>query len=116
MLRLQLAVEVAAPLARPIIVAAFDACEDLGVHFLAMEFIDGRDLEALVNSGGPANWPGNPLRQPLRGGWVSSSASNRSTGIGLIALHRACLIASPTRFWNSTSDAGRWSIDDGKHP
>ena len=46
-------VEVAARLDHPNIVAALDASEDRGVHFLAMEFIEGQDLEALVTSGGP---------------------------------------------------------------
>ncbi len=52
-LRFRREVEVAARLDHPNIVAALDASEDRGVHFLAMEFIDGQDLEALVTAGGP---------------------------------------------------------------
>ena len=52
-LRFRREVEVAARLDHPNIVKALDASEDRGVHFLAMEFIEGQDLEALVSSGGP---------------------------------------------------------------
>jgi len=52
-LRFRREVEVAARLDHPNIVAALDASEDRGVHFLAMEFIEGQDLDALVTSGGP---------------------------------------------------------------
>jgi len=52
-LRFRREVAVAARLDHPNIVAALDASEDRGVHFLAMEFIEGQDLEALVTSGGP---------------------------------------------------------------
>jgi len=52
-LRFRREVEVAGRLDHPNIVKALDASEDRGVHFLAMEFIEGQDLEALVISGGP---------------------------------------------------------------
>ena len=42
-LRFRREVEVAARLNHPNIVAALDASEDRGVHFLAMEFIEGQD-------------------------------------------------------------------------
>jgi serine/threonine protein kinase len=52
-LRFRREVEIAARLDHPNIVKALDASEDRGVHFLAMEFIEGQDLDSLVSSGGP---------------------------------------------------------------
>jgi serine/threonine protein kinase len=52
-LRFRREIEVAARLDHGNIVAALDASEDRGVHFLAMEFIDGQDLDSLVSSAGP---------------------------------------------------------------
>ena len=52
-LRFRREVEIAARIDHPNVVKALDASEDRGVHFLAMEFIEGQDLEALVSSGGP---------------------------------------------------------------
>ena len=52
-LRFRREIEVAARLDHPNIVKALDANDDRGVHFLAMEFIEGQDLDALVSSGGP---------------------------------------------------------------
>lgn len=46
-------VQAAAQLSHPHIVAAFDAEEVDGVHFLAMEFIEGISLARLVAEGGP---------------------------------------------------------------
>lgn len=46
-------VRVAARLSHPNIVAALDAREQDGVHFLITEFIDGIDLDALVRRDGP---------------------------------------------------------------
>jgi serine/threonine protein kinase len=46
-------VEAAAKLEHPNIVAAYDADEAAGVHFLVMQFIDGVDLSALVKKSGP---------------------------------------------------------------
>ncbi len=46
-------VEAAAKLNHPNIVAAFDADEAQGVHFLVMEFVDGADLAQLVKKQGP---------------------------------------------------------------
>jgi serine/threonine-protein kinase len=45
--------EVAARLRHPNIVAAYDAGEHHGVHYLAMEFIDGTDLARVVREQGP---------------------------------------------------------------
>ena len=46
-------VRAAARLTHPHIVAALDAREQDGVHFLITEFIDGQDLQAMVKDGGP---------------------------------------------------------------
>lgn len=46
-------VEAAARLEHPHIVAAYDADESAGTHFLAMQFIEGRDLASLVQESGP---------------------------------------------------------------
>ena len=46
-------VEAAAKLRHPNIVAADDADEAKGTHFLVMEFVDGSDLSALVKKHGP---------------------------------------------------------------
>ena len=46
-------VEAVAKLTHPNIVAAYDADEHYGMHFLAMEFVDGADLEHYVIKNGP---------------------------------------------------------------
>jgi serine/threonine-protein kinase len=46
-------IEAAAKLTHPNIVAAYDAGEANGVRFLAMEYVDGIDLERLVREVGP---------------------------------------------------------------
>lgn len=46
-------VQAAAKLNHPNIVTAFDADQADGVHFLVMEFIEGKDLSALVKKNGP---------------------------------------------------------------
>jgi serine/threonine protein kinase len=51
--RFQREVEAAAKLSHPNIVAAFDADEARGVHFLVMECVDGQDLSSLVKEHGP---------------------------------------------------------------
>src|SRR5262249_4714240 len=59
--RFQREVAAAARLDHPNIVRILDASQDRGVHFLAMEFIDGRDLRSIVASGGPL-----PMDQVIR--------------------------------------------------
>ena len=51
--RFQREVEAAAKLSHPNIVAAYDADEANGVHFLVMEYVEGSDLSALVKKNGP---------------------------------------------------------------
>jgi len=46
-------VEAAAKLTHPHIVAALDANEARGVHFLVMDYVEGSDLAALVKKNGP---------------------------------------------------------------
>ena len=46
-------VQAAAQLIHPNIVAAFDAAEEDGRHFLVMEFVDGVDLQSYVDQHGP---------------------------------------------------------------
>jgi serine/threonine protein kinase len=51
--RFQREVEAAARLEHPNIVAAHDADESGGIHFLVMQYVDGADLSALVKKNGP---------------------------------------------------------------
>jgi len=46
-------VEAAAKLSHPNIVTAFDASEHQGMHYLAMEYVEGRDLASIVKDRGP---------------------------------------------------------------
>ena len=55
--RFQREVEVAAKLRHPNIVAADDAAEFKGIHFLVMEFVEGQDLSKLVKTNGPIDVP-----------------------------------------------------------
>jgi tRNA A-37 threonylcarbamoyl transferase component Bud32 len=51
--RFEREVKVAARLEHPNVVAALDADEVQGLHFLVMEFVEGKDLASLVKSAGP---------------------------------------------------------------
>lgn len=51
--RFQREVEAAARLEHPNIVMAFDADEAAGLHFLVMQYIDGKDLATIVKEQGP---------------------------------------------------------------
>ena len=46
-------VEAAAKLAHPNIVTAYDAGEHQGMHYLAMEYVEGKDLATVVKEHGP---------------------------------------------------------------
>jgi len=46
-------VRAAARPSHPNVVAAYDASEHEGIHYLAMEYVDGKDLAAIVNERGP---------------------------------------------------------------
>jgi len=62
-------IHAAALLDHPNIVAALDADEDRGVHFLTMEYIDGIDLDGFVKNGGALSVPEaiNYVMQASRG-------------------------------------------------
>lgn len=51
--RFEREVKAAARLFHPNIVAAYDADEHHGIHFLVMEFVDGQDLSSVVQTQGP---------------------------------------------------------------
>src|SRR5262245_56910441 len=55
--RFQREVQAAARLSHPNIVAAFDADEARGMHFLVMEYVEGTDLSSLVKKQGPLSVP-----------------------------------------------------------
>ncbi|MFC1597855.1 serine/threonine-protein kinase, partial [Planctomycetota bacterium] len=51
--RFQREVKAAARLSHPNVVTAYDADEERGVHFLVMEYVEGRDLAVVVEKEGP---------------------------------------------------------------
>ncbi len=53
MLRFRREVEAAGRLKHPNVVAALDADEDRGVHFLVMDYVEGKDLDDVVHERGP---------------------------------------------------------------
>ncbi len=67
--RFEREVEAAAKLRHPNIVAADDAAEANGAHFLVMEYVEGKDLSALVKKNGPfpVNKAVNYILQAARG-------------------------------------------------
>ncbi len=52
-MRFRREVEAAGRLKHPNVVAALDADEDRGVHFLVMDYVEGRDLDHIVRERGP---------------------------------------------------------------
>jgi serine/threonine protein kinase/tetratricopeptide (TPR) repeat protein len=52
-LRFRREIEAAGRLKHPNVVAAVDADEDRGVHFLVMDYVEGRDLDGVVRERGP---------------------------------------------------------------
>lgn len=72
-------VRAASRLMHPNIVAAFDAGESDGVHYLAMEYVDGPTLTQVVSQSGPLS--------------VGEAASVISqAGLGLLHAHRAGIV------------------------
>jgi hypothetical protein len=72
-------VRAASRLMHPNIVTAFDAGEDKGVHYLAMEYIDGHTLTDIVAKKGPFS--------------VGEAASAiRQAALGLLHAHRAGIV------------------------
>jgi serine/threonine protein kinase len=53
--RFQREMRAAAKISHPNVVRAYDAHESNGVHFLAMEYVEGRDLKSLVKKFGPVS-------------------------------------------------------------
>src|SRR5262249_9526174 len=51
--RFNLEIKAVAQLSHPNIVCAFDCGEEKGLHYLAMEYVDGPDLAKLVKEHGP---------------------------------------------------------------
>jgi serine/threonine protein kinase len=62
-------VQAAAQLSHPNIVTAYDASEFEGVHYLAMEYVDGRDLGRVVKEHGPLSvqWAVDYVIQAAKG-------------------------------------------------
>ena len=55
--RFYLEVRTIARLSHPNIVAAYDASEQQGAHYLVMEYVDGKSLAAVAARSGPMPWP-----------------------------------------------------------
>lgn len=72
-------VRAASRLLHPNIVTAFDAGEYNGVHFLAMEYVDGKTLTEIVSEDGPL-----PLGE--------AAAVIRQASMGLLHAHRAGIV------------------------
>ncbi|MEM9588625.1 MAG: protein kinase, partial [Planctomycetota bacterium] len=72
-------VRAASRLLHPNIVTAFDAGESDGVHYLAMEYVDGQTLNRLISAKGP---------QPVG----SASSIIRQAAMGLLHAHRAGIV------------------------
>lgn len=72
-------VRAASRLMHPNIVTAFDAGESDGVHYLAMEYVDGQTLTKLVSENGPL-----PVNE--------AAAVIRQAGLGLLHAHRAGIV------------------------
>ena len=70
--RFEREVKAAAKLSHPNIVAAYDADEANGVHFLVMEYVEGSDLSALVKKHGPL---------PVEQGGQLHPASGQGAGV-----------------------------------
>ena len=99
-------VRAASRLMHPNIVTAFDAGEDNGYHYLAMEFVDGMTLTSVVSHRGPLS--------------VGEAASVvRQAALGLLHAHRAGIVHRDVKPGNLMR-AERWhrsrSLDLGLAP
>ncbi|MBS0211451.1 MAG: NPCBM/NEW2 domain-containing protein [Planctomycetes bacterium] len=79
--RFQREVEAAARLSHPNIVAALDADECKGLHYLAMEYVDGKDLSANVKERGPL-----PVDEALN--YIAQAARGLAFAHGEGVVHR----------------------------
>jgi hypothetical protein len=75
--RFQREVHAAARLIHPNIVTAFDANEHEGVHFFVMEYVEGKDLGAVVKEKGPL-----PMKAALAMGRSMASVYSRRHELG----------------------------------
>lgn len=78
--RFQREVEAAARLVHPNILAAYDADEAEGVHFLVMEYVDGVDLSSLVKKQGALPAGRRRRRVRLAGGPGARALPPGATG------------------------------------
>lgn len=90
--RFQREVQTISQLSHPHIVTAFDAGEDQGVHYLVMEFVEGKDLSAVLRERGPL-----PVAEALR--WIQQTAE------GLEYAHRKGIVHRDIKPGNLLLDA-----------
>jgi serine/threonine protein kinase len=74
-------VEAAAKLIHPNIVTAFDASAHQGMHYLVMEYVDGRDLSAVAAASGPL-----PVDQVVD--WITQTAKGLQFAHSMGVVHR----------------------------
>lgn len=107
--RFQREVKAAARLAHPNIVAAYDADEARGIHFLVMEYVEGTDLRRLVQAQGP-------LSLPLAIGCVGQAARGLDHAHAAGIIHRdikpANLLLSADGTTVKVLDMGLARVDD----
>jgi len=72
-------VEAAAKLEHPNIVAAYDADEHQGVHYLAMQYVEGKDLATIVKDRGPL-----PIREAVEYTLQAARGLHYAHGEGIV--------------------------------
>jgi hypothetical protein len=114
--RFQREVEAAAKLRHTNIVAADDADEANGIHFLVMECVDGSDLSALVKKNGPLPVARavNYILQAARGlefAHKKGIVHRDVTAKGLVALQN-CKSLGTIELDNAVFDSGKYTLAD----
>ncbi|MCG8649513.1 MAG: serine/threonine protein kinase, partial [Pirellulales bacterium] len=100
-------VRAASRLMHPNIVTAFDAGEDSGIHYLAMEYVDGMTLTRVVSRKGP-----------LTVG--EAAAVIRQAALGLLHAHRAGIVhrdvkpGNLMRATDGTGDGAEAALEQGE--
>ncbi len=91
--RFEREVKAAAKLSHPNIVQTFDADECRGIHFMVMEYVEGKDLSAIVKERGPlpVQQAVNCILQAARG---LAFAHNKASCIGILSLRIYCSTAT----------------------